>query len=299
MVVAVASALGLGYVADARADEKPRPKWQRPRLQLAAGPVLGPHVRSEDRCLLEDGGFLCESAGGFLGFGFNLELRGQLYKWLYGHLRGSIVGNTLRLREAGGAYTGMFSPGIGLGAYARLAFLRAEYVLVLPFGDNFYSPPYSDDPDAGTVELGYHAALISAGVRIPVAERTGVELWGGLMIGPRVHRRSIHEDATGDTTQLTFLAGVNVTFDLLTARTRATPTAGQGSAQPGVTQPAAQPQPVQPYATQPQPAQQQPVQPGVAQPQPVQPQPVQPGVTRPVQPQPAQPGVTRPGESQP
>jgi hypothetical protein len=45
----------------------------------------------------------------------------------------------------------------------------------------------------------------------------GAELWGGLMVGPR-STRTIPDDPIERRTLLTFLVGVNVTYDLVPGR---------------------------------------------------------------------------------
>ncbi|MCA9717450.1 MAG: hypothetical protein H6713_09970 [Myxococcales bacterium] len=301
----VAALVGV-TVTDARAAPGGKAEApERPRLVIAGGPVIGPHVGSEEDCRPNGPSIYCENTGGLLGVGLNLELRGQLYGLLYGQLRGVLVGN---VRGADGVYSGLATPGVGLGLHARRVFLRAEYLLMLPFGDDRYRSPFASQPDS-TVALGYHAGMLSGGARFYVRSRLAIELWGGLVVGPRVERVTERAETTGANTQVSFMAGLNLSFDAIPGKPKASraPTVQPQPAQrhptpPNSTQPVspATQHPTPPYSTQPvspatqSPATQpQPVPPATTtQPQPMspttQPQPVSPAA----QPQPAQPVST-------
>jgi len=99
--------------------------------------------------------------------------------------------------------------------YHRYLFARGEYLLLGGFGSNFYRPPFQDEQTAA-VYLGHHAALVSAGLRTHATGRLGFEFWGGLMVGPRMIRVTMRSDFDEDRIQISFLAGINLTFDLLT-----------------------------------------------------------------------------------
>lgn len=182
-----------------------------PRLVLAGGPILGPSIASEEDCRRNGPGYYCENNGFFLGAGLNLEVRARLRKILYLHVRGLVTGNTDRTE---GAYSGVVGAGIGLGIYHRYLFARGEYLLMSGFGSNLYRPPFQDERTAA-IYLGHHAGLFSAGLRAHVTGRLGFEFWGGLMAGPRIERVTMRSEFGGGRTQISFLAGINVSFDML------------------------------------------------------------------------------------
>ena len=270
----------------ASADEKPG----KPRLIVAVGPIIGPHISGEEDCRPNGPSIYCENTGNLLGFGLNMELRGQLYGPLYAQLRGVLVGN---VRGADGVYNGMAIPGAGLALHGRRVFLRAEYLATMAFGNNIYRSPFDTLSDS-KVEVGYHAGMFSAGARFYARSRVAFELWGGLVVGPKVERTTDRVETTGTNTQISFMAGLNVSFDAIPGKPRparpnpstapaATPTSYPAPTQPPAVQPA-QPQPAQPQPAQPQPAAQ-PAQPATS----VQPAPAtQPATVQPpAQPQPA------------
>ncbi len=232
------------------ADEKPA----KPRLIVAAGPVVGPHISGEEDCRPNGPSIYCENTGNLLGVGLNVELRGQLIGPLYAQLRGVLVGN---VRGADGVYSGMAIPGAGLALHGRRVFLRAEYLATLGFGNNLYRSPF-DSLSNSKVELGYHAGMFSAGARLYARSRVAIELWGGLVVGPKVERSTERVETTGGTTQISFMAGLNVSFDAIPGKS--TPprsnAAPAPTAAPASSYPAPAPHPIQPAqpAPAPQPA---------------------------------------------
>lgn len=188
-----------------------------PRLVVAGGPVLGPTIASEEDCRQNGPAYYCENNGYFLGAGLNLELRVRLRKLLYLHGRGLLVGNTSRTE---GAYRGAGGAGIGLGVYHKYLFARGEYLLLGPFGDNSYRPPFQMERTASVV-MGNHAGLMSLGLRTHLTKRLGIELWGGFVIGPRIVRSTMRTELNEDRIQLSFLAGFNLTFDALVSPAKA------------------------------------------------------------------------------
>ena len=188
----------------------------RPRLQLALSPVLGPYSRGEQDCRPRGPIFYCEDGGSFLGAGASLELRLKSFGPFYFHVRGLLVGNTHRRPWA--AYDGLGGAGFGFGAYARLAFIRGEYLSIDTFGSPRYRPPFGER--GGATDLyGHHAGMISGGVRLPFRGRWNVEAWGGFVIGPRGVRTTPREVSVGDRTMVSFLLGLGISFDVIRGST--------------------------------------------------------------------------------
>lgn len=214
-------------LAPAPADPPPLP-----RLQIAVGPMLGPHSLGEATCSTRENVTRCEHTGNFLGVGANLELRGQVTGPLYIHGRAAVVGN-VRPRPLG-VHRGLGALGIGLGAYSRLAFIRIEYMFVPTFGPDTYRPPLYDKNVARDVWTS-SAGMISGGIRGYFSRRFSAELWAGVVVGPRARRTTLSEDANENRILVTFLTSVGLAFDILPGRTRAAPV-----------QPAPTPAPAQP-----------------------------------------------------
>lgn len=181
-----------------------------PRLVIAGGPLVGPHAFGTEECRAEER--RCETHGTFFGFGVNLELRVRLFRALYGHARGLLVGN---VSPRDPVYRGLYGGGIGLGGYGRRVFGRVEYLLVDAFGDDHFERPFGEE--VGRDRWGHHAGLFSAGARLPFGRRMTAELWGGLMLGPR-STRTIPEEDVERRPLVTFLVGLNIAYDLLVSR---------------------------------------------------------------------------------
>ncbi len=186
-----------------------RPRY--PRLVLAGGPIVGPHTFGTEECRSEER--RCETHGTFLGLGLNVELRARVFRPLYVHARGILVGN---VSPRDPVHRGLYGGGLGFGAYGRRVFGRAEYLLVDTFGDDHFARPFGER-NQGRDRWGHHSGLFSAGARLPFKQRMGAELWGGLMVGPR-STRTLSDDDPERRTLLTFLVGVNVTYDLVPGR---------------------------------------------------------------------------------
>ncbi|MCB9566619.1 MAG: hypothetical protein H6710_05300 [Myxococcales bacterium] len=202
--------------ADARPPAKPGEIRPLPRLQLAVAPVIGPMSQGELDCRPRAGGVIyCEDGGTFLGAGGSLELRAKVYGPFFIHGRGLVVGNIRQAPRA--VHAGMGGGGVGIGAYHRLAFIRAEYLVVGTFGSDRYKPPFGDLNGASDV-YDHHAGLISGGIRYPFAQRLSAELWGGFMIGPRAHRTTPFEVSYPDRLIYSFLVGAGLAFDLIRGR---------------------------------------------------------------------------------
>lgn len=187
----------------------------RPRLQLSAGIVLGPHAVGEADCQSGEDFAECQHRGNFLGTGATIELRAQLFKALYLHVRGVVVGNIRRRPYA--VHSGLGGGGIGLGAYSRLAFIRAEYMVIPAFGPKTYVPPFYNKQVARD-DYGLHAAMISGGLHKYVSPRTAIEGWAGFIVGPTSHRQTLTEQASEKRILLSFMINLGVTFDLVLAK---------------------------------------------------------------------------------
>ena len=186
-----------------------------PRLTLSAGFLFGPHAQGEADCQTTDAGDECQHNGNFLGAGATIELRAQLYKILYLHVRGLVVGNLRKRPRA--VHSGLAGGGIGLGVYSRLAFARVEYLLIPALGGDNYVPPFYDKPVARDV-YGVHAGLISAGIHKYVSPRVALEGWAGLVIGPHSRRTSISEQVAESRVLVSFMVNLGLSFDVLLAK---------------------------------------------------------------------------------
>jgi hypothetical protein len=186
-----------------------------PRLTLSAGFIFGPHAKGEADCQDVEGGYECQHNGNFLGAGATIELRAQLYKLLYLHVRGLLVSNLRKRPRA--VHSGLAGGGIGLGAYSRLAFVRAEYLLVPTLGSDRYVPPFYDKPEARDV-YGLHAAMLSAGVHKYVSPRVAIEGWAGLVVGPSSRRTTVNMQADEGRVLVSFMINLGLSFDVLLAK---------------------------------------------------------------------------------
>ena len=192
-----------------------------PRLQLAAGFVFGPHALGEADCQ-SDGDFLeCQHRGNFLGAGATVELRAQLFKLLYLHARGVVVGNVRKRPYA--VHSGLAGGGLGLGAYSRLAFIRGEYMVIPAFGPDTYVPPFYQQQSSRD-RYDVHAGMISGGVHKYVSPRVALELWAGFIIGPKARRTTISSDLNETRVLKTFMVSLGLTFDALLAKGYVPPT---------------------------------------------------------------------------
>lgn len=187
----------------------------RPRLQLSVGAVFGPHALGEADCQSNDGISECQHRGNFLGAGATIELRAQLFKFLYMHARGVVVGNIRKRPYA--VHSGLGGGGLGLGLYSRQAFIRGEYMLIPTFGPDTYVPPFFDKQVARD-RYGFHAGMISGGIHKYVSPRTALELWAGMVIGPSSRRTSLSEQVAEKRVLITFMVSVGVLFDLVLAK---------------------------------------------------------------------------------
>lgn len=175
--------------------------------------MFGPHAHGEASCQQLEEAYKCEHTGNFLGIGGTLELRAQLYKPLFLHARALVVGNVRKL----GVHRGLAGGGLGLGAYSRFAFVRAEYMILPTFGGDTYYPPFYDKP-AGRDDYKLHAGMFTVGVRKYVGSRSSIEAWGGLVVGPRAHRTSLSAEAEEERVLISFMVSLAFTYDLIPAR---------------------------------------------------------------------------------
>jgi len=192
--------------APATDDAPTRPRF--PRLVLAGGPFIGPHALGNEECRLD--AMRCDKRGSFFGLGLQVELRARIYKPLYVHARGLIARN---VSPNDRVYRGLGGGAAGLGAYGRRVFGRAEMLLVGAYGDNAFTPPFHAT-ESGRDEWGNVAGLLAAGFRQPFAERIGLELWGGVMFGPK-SVRTIPSAEPDERTLTTFMVGLNFFADVV------------------------------------------------------------------------------------
>jgi hypothetical protein len=173
---------------------------------IAGGPVVGPHALGNEQCVAELA--RCETKGSFFGLGGQLQLRIRLWRMIQAHVRGLAVGNVARSERV---HRGLAGGGVGLGLAGRRVFGHAEYLLVSTFGDHHFEPPFFEG-EVGSDEWGHHAGMLSVGFRQPLPHRLAVELWGGLVIGPRSVRR-ISTDEPDVRVLTSFLVGLGVSWD--------------------------------------------------------------------------------------
>lgn len=187
----------------------------RPRLQLSAGLVLGPHAVGEADC--QSGGDFeeCQHRGNFLGTGATIELRAQLFRALSLHVRGLLVGNVRQRPYA--VHSGLAGGGIGIGAYSRLAFIRGEYMLIPAFGPSTYVPPFYNK-QVGRDDYGIHAGMISGGLHKYVSPRTAIEGWAGLVVGPTSNRQTLSDQTSEKRVLVSFMINLGIAFDLVLAK---------------------------------------------------------------------------------
>lgn len=183
-----------------------RPLRTYPRLVLAGGPVVGPHALGNEECNYDIG--RCETKGSFIGVGVQMEARARLWKMIYAHARGLVVGN---VSPNDRIHRGLWGVGAGVGLMGRRAFGRAEYLFLDTFGDNHFEPPFYDG-EVASDEWGHHAGMLSVGFRQPLPKGVSAELWGGLVIGPRSVRR-VPDIEPDERVLTTFLVGLNVSWD--------------------------------------------------------------------------------------
>jgi hypothetical protein len=159
-----------------------RPRYRTPLLELGGHALFGLHDYGDEVCVEVES--QCDRTGTFFGLGGSLELRARLWRPLLAHVRVQVSGNTSQQKPA---YSGFIAPGVGLGVYGGLAFVRGEYLVFAPFGDPRFELAFAAE-GTGTTRWARHGGALHLGVRLPVAPRTRVELYGGLNIGPQVQR---------------------------------------------------------------------------------------------------------------
>jgi len=186
-----------------------------PRLTLGAGFIFGPHAKGEAACQSISGSSECRHNGNFLGVGATIELRAQLYKPLFLHVRALVVSNLRKRPQA--VHSGLAGGGMGIGAYSRLAFIRAEYMLLPTLGSDNYVPPFYDKPVARD-DYGLHAAMLSGGLHKYVSPRVAIEGWAGLVVGPSSRRTTIDAQANERRVLISFMLNFGLSFDVLFAR---------------------------------------------------------------------------------
>ncbi len=210
MLPGVISLAAIAWLAAAPGAElSPGQKAARanPRVAIAGSLMAGPHAIGNQECRPQAA--QCETRGGFFGLGTTAEVRVRLAGVFSMHARPWIVGNV----AADKVFSGAVGGGVGLGAYGRRIFGRAEYVALHAFGDGRFTPPFFEGKVARD-RWGNHAGMLAVGFRQPVHERLRLELWAGPMIGP-TSRRSFPDGTLDRRNLVTFMAGVGVAFDAL------------------------------------------------------------------------------------
>jgi len=186
---------------------------ESPRFQLGAAFVMGPFVRdSEEQCVRRDQASYCQGGGSFTGVGGTLELRVQLFRPIYLHTRGLVVGNAHPFPHQG--YRAMGGVGLGLGLYIRYGFLRAEYLLLGSLSSRQTHAPFGARSVTADVH-DLHSALVSGGFRLPVRKRWYGELWGGAVVGPRVEGATARDGSLAQSPLVSILVGFGAGFDLV------------------------------------------------------------------------------------
>ncbi len=208
-----------------RSERPSPPPWRTQRIDarlvVAVSPTLGPHVFGNQKCNSNQA--LCDRAGRFLGIGATTELRVGLYKVLYAHARVLGAGNVIGHKPV---FKGLLAPGLGLGVYGKLAFIRAEYLFYVPLGgegcttldpsraqacDDFEVPFETDE--AAEAIWSPSGGMISGGLRYRLTPRMVGELWAGLVVGPRERRWVL--DAPETRVLTSFVIGLGLAFDVV------------------------------------------------------------------------------------
>lgn len=178
-----------------------------PRLTIAGAAMVGPHAVGNQDCRPEAA--QCETRGGFFGVGTSLEVRLRLASVFSISVRPWVVGNAAKDKVFAGAFGG----GLGIGAYGRRIFGRAEYIALQTFGDDSFTPPFFEG-DLARDSWGNHAGMLTVGFRKAITDRMRIELWGGPMFGPS-SRRSFPDGTVDPRSLVTFMLGFGLAFDAL------------------------------------------------------------------------------------
>jgi len=180
---------------------------ENPRIAIAGAAMLGPHAVGNQECRPEAA--RCETRGGFFGVGTSVEVRLRLASVFSLHMRPWVVGNVATDK----VFTGALGGGLGVGAYGRHIFGRAEYIALHAFGDGSFTPPFFEG-DVAHDRWGKHAGMLSVGFRKAVTQRMRIELWGGPMLGPS-SQRSFPDGTLDRRSLVTFMLGFGLAFDAL------------------------------------------------------------------------------------
>lgn len=180
---------------------------ENPRITIAGAAMIGPHAVGNQECRPEAA--RCETRGGFFGVGTSVEVRLRLASVFSIHVRPWVVGNAAKDKVFAGAVGG----GLGIGAYGRRIFGRAEYIALHAFGDDSFTPPFFEG-EVARDRWSHHAGMLSVGFRKAVTKRIRIELWGGPMFGPS-SRRSFPDGTTDRRSLVTFMLGFGMAFDAL------------------------------------------------------------------------------------
>lgn len=210
---AAASAPTPAHPAEPAAEDEADGPTSQPRMTVAGHVMVGPHSAGEDSCALVGGRTVCDQTGAFLGVGGSVELRGRLYRFVHAHGRLQAVGNVAGSWKPSPAFDGLVMPGLGIGIYAPIAFLRVEALAPITLGSGRYRA--ADTNEAAEERWGHVAGSLTAGLRLRLADRWRGEAFGGFMLGPRAERDSPNGDFYRKRVLLTFVFGLGVSFDVL------------------------------------------------------------------------------------
>ena len=207
-VAALLAAPSLAHAAPG-ATKKNAGKKEYPLLVLAPRFLVGHITAGEKHEVLEGGTLMVEKTGRFLGVGGDLDLRIRFFRFVYGNVRFAALGNVLR----DSPYSTLLYPAAGVGVYSRLAFLRLEYLHLIPLGAGKYR-------SAGNEEIVHerwkpYAGALTGGLRLRFGnDRVKGELTAGMVIGPS-RRFTDPLDERERALTFTFLTGLGVSFDLV------------------------------------------------------------------------------------
>jgi hypothetical protein len=205
-------ALALAPEATESTTSSPAPVF--PRLTIAVHGLIGHYAHGETACQLGVDVALCKDTGRFLGLGGDLDLRVSLWRWIGLNVRLSSLGQVLK----DSPYDGLLAPAAGLGVYSDAAFIRVEYLHMVPLGDGLFTA-------AGTsqrVEETWRApaGALSGGARIGLGhERWRAEIIAGVVLGPK-RVRTYPQTKNEDDFVISFQLGVGASFDLIRKPTR-------------------------------------------------------------------------------
>jgi hypothetical protein len=203
--------LALPSIAHAgkKRESKGEQKKEYPRLIVGVHGMTGHVTAGEKHEELDGSVLLVDKTGRFLGLGGSADLRIRFWKFVYGNVRFGAFGNVLRESP----FHTLLYPAAGIGIYSRLAFLRLEYLHLIPLGAGEYRS--AGNEERVRERWKPYAAALTGGVRLPLGtERIKGELTAGMVLGPS-RRFSDPLDERDKALSFSFLAGLGLSFDVL------------------------------------------------------------------------------------